>query len=178
MIVQAGHNVLAYNTVTKPSNPQQPWNPGIANAIGTVKNSDSVEISQAGKNMLATSATSTDQSTQSWLSQDAHSNPELAKQMAYDLAYAPEEPLLNITDFVNGTGPMRYTSTNMPVTEESQEYFNNMSAEVMQKKTAIYETGMQKGTAPADILDQMVAYMDSLPKEYQEMTNWGERAYG
>lgn len=176
MIIQAGNSVLVYNSINKTSVQRQSEIMTMAEFSGSAKNADSVDISKAGQDMLSSSQ-ALDKAKESWLSRDAHSNPQLADQMAYDFAHATEQPLVNLTEFVNGTGPMRYTANNAPVTEESQKYFDKASSVVLQAKTNIYDTEKAKGTSSADIMDKLVEYMNSQSNEYKEITNWDSRAY-
>jgi hypothetical protein len=152
--------------------------PRKTDAVETATMADKVTISQAARNLAAASGANTTSVGQSRLSVEAHTNPALAEKMAHEMAYDSDMPLLNITDFLNGTGPTRYSISDQPVTEESQTFFNQESARVTSERIALFEAEKAKGTPPAEIIDKMVAYMDAQPQRYQDMIAWHQRAWG
>lgn len=187
MIIQSSYGVLAYKASSKIALQQQ--SSGVMKSLPPepAKNADRVSISSSGMNALAkelaasTNAPDMEMRTNvknSWVSRQAHSNPELAAEMAYNLANVPESPLVKLTDFLNGTGPMRYTTNDMPVTKESEAYFDAIAPGVLQGRISLYETEKAKGTLDAEIVDKLIGYMDGQPVRYQEIIAWAERAYG
>lgn len=187
MNIQSGYGVLAYNTSSKIALQQQGGGVMKSSLTDPTKNADQISLSSAGMNALAKDLTASAGITNtemrsnvkdSWLSQHAHSNPELAEAMAYNLANVPEAPLVNLTGFLNGTGPMRYTSNDAPVTKESEAYFDAIAPGILQGRINLYETEKAKGTPDAEIVDKLIGYMDGQPVRYQEMIAWSERAYG
>ena len=44
------------------------------------------------------------------LSARLHAEPDIADQVAYEFSHNVHQPLVNITEMMNGTGPVRYTA--------------------------------------------------------------------
>lgn len=140
--------------------------------------SDAVAISDDAKTRATTPDTPITEPLKqpSWISKAAHSNPILAEQFAHELAKRPDQPLLDISGLENGTGPIRYTGTGQPVTEESKAYFETEAARIASERMALYQTEKANGTPAAEIVDKLIAYMDKQPKRYLNMMPW--RPYG
>jgi hypothetical protein len=145
-------------------------------AVTAAVSADSVTISQSARNLLLSAPleSHTTPDSHKWLSEAAHSNPVQAEEIAYSFAYFPDSPLLDISGLENGTGIIRYSANGQPVTAESEAYFNSLSPGILRDRINLYETGKTKGTSAADIMDNIIDYMDSLPPRYQEMISWSD----
>ncbi|MBX6964442.1 hypothetical protein [Alcaligenes faecalis] len=67
---------------------------------------------------------------------------------------AMHEILVDITDWLKG-GPMYYSNTREPVTEESTAYFLLADGKYQAEKVALYELELSKGTPLIDIYDKL-----------------------
>ncbi|MGR7949169.1 hypothetical protein ACU6HM_07810 [Alcaligenes sp. RM2] len=67
---------------------------------------------------------------------------------------ALHEIMVDITDWLKG-GPMYYSNTREPVTEESTAYFMMADAKYQAEKVALYELELSKGTPLIDIYDKL-----------------------
>ena len=67
---------------------------------------------------------------------------------------ALHEVLVDITDWLKG-GPIYYSNTREPVTEESAAYFMMADAKYQAEKVALYELELSKGTPLIDIYDKL-----------------------
>ncbi|MES5325077.1 hypothetical protein [Alcaligenes phenolicus] len=67
---------------------------------------------------------------------------------------ALHEIMVDITDWLKG-GPMYYSNTREPVTEESTAYFMMADAKYQAEKVALYELELSKGTSLIDIYDKL-----------------------
>jgi hypothetical protein len=106
------------------------------------------------------------------LSAVVHGDPDIADQVAYDFAHNAQQEALDITEMVNGTGPVRYTVTREPYTPESQARFKQMAEGLRSASVDLYNHERAKGTASADIFDKLVALGDSQSKEFRGMAHW------
>ncbi len=138
---------------------------------------DSVAISETARALADNPNISHEATPQrSWISENAHSDPIWAEKAAYELAKGPDQPLLDISGLVDGSGPIRYTGTGQPVTAESKAYFEQEASRVASERMALYQSEKANGTPAAEIVDKLIAYMDRQPKRYLEMMPW--RPYG
>lgn len=139
------------------------------------KTADTVIISQAARDVLSSSSDTSETSvTDGWLSRAAHSNPADAEKLAYELSHTSDGALVNLTDYINGTGPIRYTNTGQPVTEESEARFNNLAQNILKERTDLYNTEKAKGTPAAEIVDKLIGFMKAQPTWYLEMSGWSK----
>jgi hypothetical protein len=108
-----------------------------------------------------------------WLSKIARSDEAAGNRLAKDFAYSYDMPLVDITDFGRGTGPVRYVATGRPVTEESTRAFNSEAAKLRESRIQIFESESAKGTSGADILDKIRSYMDNnASSDYLSLIQW------
>lgn len=139
------------------------------------KTADTAIISQAGRDALSSSSDTSETSvTDGWLSRAAHSDPADAEKLAYGFSHTSDGALVNITDYANGTGPIRYTATDQPVTEENQARFNNLAQKILKERTDLYDTEKAKGTPAAEIVDKLIGFMKAQPTWYLEMSGWSK----
>jgi len=106
------------------------------------------------------------------LSVAAHSNADLADQLAFDYGRIEVHPMVDLTDEIAGTGPMKYTATGEPVTAESEARFNEYARNFQAASRALYNAERGKGTNSADIFDKLIALGDAQPAEFRAMLNW------
>lgn len=94
----------------------------------------------------------------------AHSGNESdADNIVSQMAYASDGVLVSLKDWPT----LRHSNTGQIVTKEDMNYFNSEMGSVRQGRIQLYESEKEKGTPAADIMDKMLAYMDSLPMKYQ-----------
>ncbi len=172
MIIQS--NYMQSSPATTPYSSAQRQTPAAALAVIT----DTVTISQVAQDRLAASEANTHPVKHSWIVQAAIDNPTVAEKMAYEMAYDIDGPLVDISGIKEGTGIIRYTVTGLPVTEESQTYFDQESSKVMRGRIALYETEKAKHAPPAEMIEKMIAYMDAQSDRYKQMIDWQGRAWG
>jgi hypothetical protein len=101
-----------------------------------------------------------------------HGDPDIADEVAYDFAHAVHQPLVDITEMMNGTGPVRYTATGEPVTPESEAHFAHMALDLQNASIDLYKREVARGTDSADIFDKLVALGDSQSAEFRGMAHW------
>jgi hypothetical protein len=106
------------------------------------------------------------------LSAKVHADPEVAEQVAYELAHFAQQELLDITEWMTGKGPIRYSATGEPYTPESRARFAAMAENFRAAGVALYERELAKGTDFADIFDKLVALGDTQPAEFRAMAHW------
>jgi hypothetical protein len=106
------------------------------------------------------------------LSARIHGDPGIADEVAYDFAHNVHQPLVSITEMMNGTGPVRYTATGEPVTLESEARYKGMAESLRAASVALYHEELAKGTESADIFDKLVALGDSQSAEFRGMAHW------
>lgn len=110
------------------------------------------------------------------LSAAAHRDPNLADQLAYDYAHIEVHQLVDLTDEIAGTGPMKYAATGEPVTAESEARFKEYAHEFKRASLALYNEERAKGTSSADIFDKLIALGDAQPADFRAMMDWELRA--
>jgi hypothetical protein len=101
-----------------------------------------------------------------------HGDPDLADQVAYDFAHNAQQEALDLTEMINGTGPIRYTVSREPYTPESQARFKHMAEGLRSASVDLYNQERAKGTDSADIFDKLVALGDSQSAELRGMAHW------
>jgi hypothetical protein len=106
------------------------------------------------------------------LSVKAHADADLATQLAHDFAHNVQQPILDVTEWAAGTGPMRYSATGEPVTVESTVRYAKMMEDFQAESLALYKQELAKGTDHADIFDKLIALGDSKSEEFRGITNW------
>jgi hypothetical protein len=106
------------------------------------------------------------------LSVAAHGDADLATQLAHDFAHIVQQPSVDVTEWAAGTGPMRYSATGEPVTQESTVRYANMMQDFQAESLALYKQELAKGTNHADIFDKLIALGDSKSEEFRGITNW------
>jgi hypothetical protein len=92
--------------------------------------------------------------------------------MAYDYGHIDIQQMVDLTDEIAGTGPMKYTATGEPVTAESEARFNEFARHYKAASLALYNEERAKGTSSADIFDKLIALGDAQPAEFRAMMNW------
>ena len=80
--------------------------------------------------------------------------------------------MVDATDEIAGTGPLKYTATGEPVTPESEARFNAYARAYKAASLALYNEERAKGTSSADIFDKLIALGDAQPAEFRAMMNW------
>lgn len=94
----------------------------------------------------------------------AHAGSESdADNIVSQIAYASDGVLVSLKDWPT----LRHSNTGQVVTKEDMNYFNSEMESVRRGRIQLYESEKEKGTPAADIMDKMLAYMDSLPLKYQ-----------
>ena len=136
---------------------------------------DTVTISEAAQAMLSSSVDgSTTSVTDNWRSRAAHADPADAEKLAYEFSHASDGALVDITEYAKGTGPIRYTATGQPVTEESKTRFDNLAKSILEERTNLYDTEKAKGTPAAEIVDKIISFMNTQPAWYLELSGWSK----
>jgi hypothetical protein len=97
------------------------------------------------------------------LSMQAHADPKLAEQLAYDYAHTEQSPILDISGLENASGPARYASTGEPVTAESEQRYKQQAESLRSSMSTLYADEKAKGTPAADLLDKLLATLGSQP---------------
>jgi hypothetical protein len=110
------------------------------------------------------------------LSAAAHRDKGLADQLAYDYGHLEVHQLVDLTDEIAGTGPMKYAATGEPVTAESEARFKAYAEEFQAASLALYNEERAKGTSSADIFDKLVALGDGQSADFRSMMDWELRS--
>lgn len=84
---------------------------------------------------------------------------------------ALHEIMVDITDWLKG-GPMYYSNTREPVTEESTAYFMMADAKYHAEKIALYELELSKGTPLMDIYDKLSDLTSKQPTRFLGMRGY------
>jgi hypothetical protein len=106
------------------------------------------------------------------LSAAAHRDNALADQLAYDYGHIEVHQLVDLTDEIAGTGPMKYAATGEPVTAQSEARFKQYASEFQTASRSLYNEERAKGTSSADIFDKLVALGDAQPADFRAMMDW------
>jgi hypothetical protein len=110
------------------------------------------------------------------LSAAAHRDKELAAQLAYNYGHIEVHQLVDLTDQIAGTGPMKYAATGEPVTAESEARFKAYAEEYQAASLTLYNEERAKGTSAGDIFDKLIALGDAQPAEFRAMMGWELRS--
>ena len=142
--------------------------PALVSENPTQKLNDSITVSSTARSRAEAAA------HPRWgaLSARIHGDPDIADEVAHDFAYNVQQPLVDITEMMAGTGPVRYTATGEPVTPESEARYNKMAQSFQAASVELYNQERAKGTDPADIFDKLVALGDSQSAEFRGMAHW------
>jgi hypothetical protein len=96
----------------------------------------------------------------------ARENSQVAEELAYGYAHnSLAFALLDLSDRPN----IRYSATGELVTPKTQEYFNRISQAVQQQCANLYRQEVAKKTPPAEILEKIFSFHDSMPKDFKAM---------
>lgn len=107
------------------------------------------------------------------LSQRAHVDPEMAKEMAYAYSHLDDGPMYDMSAWDGaGKGPSRYSATGEVVTPESEARYRKLAASHGAASLSLYKAEKAKGTDPADIFDKLVALVDAQPEDFRSFINW------
>lgn len=145
-------------------------------------NSDTVTISQIGKNLAAISTSSgsdaittiNKSSSYAWRSVTAHSLSSSDADAFIQQSLSGSDDIL-VTEESTEHPPLRLATTNAVLTDSDIAWFNQTKTQVSQTRINIYEAEKAKGTPPAEIMDKILAYMDSLPAKYGQMSSaWNQ----
>jgi hypothetical protein len=109
------------------------------------------------------------------LSASAHRDKGLADQLAYNYGHIELHQLVDLTDQIAGTGPMKYAATGEPVTAESEARFKAYAEEFQAASLALYNAERVRGTSSADIFDKLIALGDTQPADFRAMMDWEGR---
>jgi hypothetical protein len=110
------------------------------------------------------------------LSVAAHRDKGLADQLAYNYGHVEVHQLVDLTDEIAGTGPMKYAATGEPVTAESEARFKAYADEFQAASLALYNDERAKGTSSADIFDKLIALSDGQSADFRSMMDWELRS--
>jgi hypothetical protein len=110
------------------------------------------------------------------LSAAAHRDQDLADQLAYNYGHIEVHQLVDLTDQVAGTGPMKYAATGEPVTAESEARFKAYAEDHRSASRALYDEERAKGTSSADTFDKLIALGDAQPADFRAMMGWELRS--
>jgi hypothetical protein len=134
---------------------------------------DRVTLSQAAKDAATRAETDSSKRVDyGSYSAGVHAIGRYAEHVANVLAYTVDQPLVNMTDFYAGKGPVRYAATGEAVTAESAAQFHAQALQLRDARVAIYERATAKGTSATDILDELIAYMAKQPNDFVQHTGW------
>lgn len=162
MIIQVLNHITSADGATYKPAVERQTSPALA-----ANHADTVSISEAGKALAANEESkATFSSGNRWnsLAEAAHNMSEAdADQMVSGMSYASDGVLVSLEDYPS----LRLSSTGQVVTKEDMAYFDGMMESVKQGRINLYESEKAKGTHAAEIMDKIVAYMDSLPMKYQ-----------
>ena len=106
------------------------------------------------------------------LSAKLHAEPDIADQLVYDYAHTAPQAVLHATEFLNGTGPLRFAGTGEAYTPESKARFALLAEDVKTASIDLYDQERAKGTAPADIFDKLIALYDAQSEEFRGLAHW------
>jgi len=107
------------------------------------------------------------------MSGQAHADPKLAEELAYNYAHSEQSPLIDLSDLEAGTGPAKYAATGEPVTAESELRYKEMSASLLTASASLYSKEKANGTADADILDKLLSMLGSQSDEFRTIIDLG-----
>jgi hypothetical protein len=105
----------------------------------------------------------------------AHRDKDFADQLAYQYGHIEVHQLVDLTDDIAGTGPMKYAATGEPVTAESEARFKQYASDFQAASRALYNEERAKGTSSADIFAKLIALGDAQPADFRAMMDWEAR---
>lgn len=99
----------------------------------------------------------------------ARSDPAEAAALAHGYAYnSLSGELLDCSDRPN----IRYSATGELVTPETSAYFARTHLAMQRERTELYQAELLKGTPPAEILEKIFDFNESMPTRFLEMAGW------
>lgn len=101
-----------------------------------------------------------------------HAEPDIADQLVSDFAHAAPQAVLDATEMVNNTGPIRYAATGEAYTPESKARYAHMAEGLRAASVDLFNQERAKGTDAADIFDKLIALGDSQSAEFRAMAHW------
>jgi hypothetical protein len=172
VIVQASAAYAAARALPHSARRQQGAAVTAASAAAIVTSADTVTISPAARERLAASTEPRScASIHKWATEAAQ-----AEDLANLFARMNDAPLVDISESVKGTGPIRYAATGEPMSEEIDAWFQTAAQSAQVGRLALYNAEKAKGTPAADILDKIFAYNDAQPARYKELMAWSGAA--
>jgi hypothetical protein len=99
----------------------------------------------------------------------ARSNPSDASELAFGFAHnSLNMELLDVSDRPN----IRYSATGELVSSETSRYFAEIRSAMQKERAGLYQSELEKGTPPSEILEQIVDFNDTMPTRFLEMAGW------
>jgi hypothetical protein len=102
----------------------------------------------------------------------AHADAALADQLAHNYSHNPLHQVVDLTDEIAGTGPMKYAATGEPVTPESEARYKKLAENLQTASLALYDQEKAKGTGAAEIFDKLIALVDSQSEDFRSIIDW------
>jgi hypothetical protein len=100
---------------------------------------------------------------------DARSSQEEGIRLAHSYAFESlTMPLVDVTDWDN----IRYSGNGELITAESSAYYSETVLTMQKQRAALYRTEIGKGTPPAEVLEKILEFNDSLPPRFLDMNGW------
>jgi hypothetical protein len=181
MIIQSGYGTQAYIGIAASSIQRLEGRTVTASIAETAKYADKVSLSDAGKALAASEATSTEKLPylpyqEYWLGR-ASADPAFAKELAEIKAYGKSAIITNMSEVrLDPTLPGNKLSTTGRIADNAyEERFEREAAVVDAKRRALYESEKAKGTDPVEILRKLYDFENVQSYEYQEATGLGWR---
>jgi hypothetical protein len=104
-----------------------------------------------------------------WIMDDATKDPERAEMWAQLYAYDSfDGPLIDCTDF----WAVKLSATGEFYTKKMQSYYEKVGQKMQGGVSALYESGIAKGTPAIEILKDIFAYNDRMPDEFKRIADW------
>ncbi|EPJ75550.1 hypothetical protein CFII64_29304 [Pseudomonas sp. CFII64] len=99
----------------------------------------------------------------------ARSNPSDASELAFGFAHnSLNMELLDVSDRPN----IRYSATGELVSSETSRYFAEIRSAMQKERAGLYQSELEKGTPPSEILEKIFDFNDTMPTRFLEMAGW------
>lgn len=151
-----------------------------ANSSHSANDADQITLSGEAQALLANanndgtnSAASTRTQAQQELLDAVSSTPQEADRLAHAMAYTPSRPFYSINASDPRDMTVRLASTGQVVDSGYEANFSKEASLVDARLRQIYESGKAKGTAPAQILGELMDFKNAQSQSYKEATAWG-----
>lgn len=114
---------------------------------------------------------------QSWISRDAHASQSAAEALLHFFMHGLQAVLLDLHAACRDSDSPRYLASGAQLHAACDCYLQRVLTVIEHMKLQVYDQERARGTPAADIVDRLIANMDSLPPSTRKQLCWDILAY-